>query len=471
MSRKLIAFPVLLALAVACMADEPAAPTETVIRLTAQPAPAPRPALRYQLLPELREMNPGNPVQGYMFCYMEQNNFWFSKEAVNNRTKWETMPLADLPLKEMLRFGYGKGSGPLRRADNAARLDKADWQILLRLKSEGAKLLLPEIQQMRMLGSALKVRFRVEVAERRFDDALTTAKTLFALSRHLGEHPTLISGLVGVAVANLALGPLEEMLQQPGCPNLYWALTNLPKPLVNTRNGQQSERMILDNVFDLLDEKAPMTEIQLTTAVERIQNLLKDLNDPKLSKPGGVKEWLTARIKDAVEIQTARQRLAAAGLAENQVKKFPVLQVILLDSKISYEVRRDDWLKALALPYWQGKTLLGDRQPPMKKEDQSLFAGLAGGFRHTLLHAQARLEQQLALLCCVEALRLHAAGNGGRFPAQLGEVKLPLPVDPVTGHPFPYKLEGETAILRGTPPVGMEKNVAYNIRFEVSIAK
>ncbi len=47
----------------------------------------------------------------------------------------------------------------------------------------------PTCRQMRPLAKALKVRFRAEVALGRFDDALSTAKTMFAMSRHLGAAP------------------------------------------------------------------------------------------------------------------------------------------------------------------------------------------------------------------------------------------------------------------------------------------
>ena len=53
----------------------------------------------------------------------------------------------------------------------------------------------------------------------------------------MGEHPSLIGGLVGWAIANSAFGPLEEMLEHPSCPNLYWALTNLPDPLHLDQDG------------------------------------------------------------------------------------------------------------------------------------------------------------------------------------------------------------------------------------------
>jgi hypothetical protein len=470
MLRALPVCALILLLPLVCRADDKPEPTETVIRLTVQPAPAPKPALRYQLLPELREMNPGNAAQAYLLCFMEQNKFFFSKAAVENREKWETMPLKELPLKELRNFGYGKGAGPLRQADYAARLDTVDWQLLLKVKSEGVKLLLPELQSLRVLASALKIRFRVEVAERRFDDALVTAKTLFALARHLGDHPTVISELVGTAVASLAIGPLEEMLQQPGCPNLFWALTDLPKPLVAFRTGLQTERLLLANVLEALDDRAPMTEAQLTTAVARIHEMLTDINDPDASKkdPG---EWRGGRLNEETYVAAARRRLIEFGLPAERVKQFPPLQVVLLDDKIGYQMRFDDGHKAMSLPYWQAEPLLMElSRPRHAAEEKSLFVGLTPGFRK-IRQAQARLEQRLALLCCVEALRMHAAEQGGKLPAQLDDVKLPLPVDPITGKPFVYKRESDTATLRGTPPKSMENIAIYNVRYEVTMAK
>ena len=75
-----------------------------------------------------------------------------------------------------------------------------------------------ELGPLQVLAAALQVRFRAEVAGRRFDDAIRTAKTMFALSRHLGEHRTEVANLVGLWVAHLALGTLEEMVQQPAAP-------------------------------------------------------------------------------------------------------------------------------------------------------------------------------------------------------------------------------------------------------------
>ena len=189
-------------------------PPEMVIRLTVDPMPAPKPALRYQLLPELREMSQGNPIPNYLKILLDQ----------------------DLSARESVL-----GPSALRQVDRAARMDKPDWQILPKVKTDGIGLLLPDLQKMRELAAALQGRFRDEVALRRFDDALVTAKTMFAMSRHMGEHPTLIGDLVGLAIAFIAIGPLEEMLEQPGCPNLYWALTNLPNPFISLDKGNEGE--------------------------------------------------------------------------------------------------------------------------------------------------------------------------------------------------------------------------------------
>src|ERR1700756_3055505 len=100
MARTLPVCALLTALLVAVPLAPPApaapGPVETVVQFTVRPAAAPRPALKYQLLPELREMNPGNPIQYYLRCFCEQRQFFFSKEATEERNRYLTMPLAEL---------------------------------------------------------------------------------------------------------------------------------------------------------------------------------------------------------------------------------------------------------------------------------------------------------------------------------------------------------------------------------------
>jgi hypothetical protein len=452
----------LLVLPAAGWADEPQS-YETVIAMTVQRAPAPRPALRYQLLPDLRDMNPGNAILGYTKCFAEQYNFWRNKEAIENREKWQTMPLHDLPVNEVKRL-YNRRS-PLRYADYAARLDGVDWQILLPMKSEGTNLLLPDLQGLRELAGALKVRFRVEVVERRYDDALYTAQTMFALSRHLGEHPTMIGELVGMAVASVAIGPVDELIQQPGAPNVFWALADLPQPFVDLRKGAQGDRAMMMKTFRLIDERAPMSEAQIEKAVDSIHELFQAWNLKK-----DVRQVLNTRAKDAGHVRAARRRLREVLGAGDTIEKLPALQVVLLDEKREYEERRDAELRAIALPFWQARPFLRAGTRPQGEREDALFAELSPLCAKVKM-AQARLDQRIGLLRCVEALRMYAAAHEGRLPIKLADVDLPLPVDAVTGEPFVYELKGTTAIVRGTPPRGMEKALGYNVRYEVTIGE
>jgi hypothetical protein len=181
-----------------------------------------------------------------------------------------------------------------------------------------------------------------------------------------------------------------------------------------------------------------------------------------------VRAWLAERIRDEAGLAAARRRLVASGLPEERVRQFPPEQVILLDEKREYEVRRDAVFRLTNVPVWQAYGLL----PPAKSPaGRALFADpLMEGLPQEILN-QARLEQRLALLRQVEALRLHAAEHGGTLPPALSEISLPLPADPFTGRAFRYELADGTAHLRGTPPPGEEKEPYFNVHYEVSLVR
>jgi hypothetical protein len=453
--RTLLCVAALAAFSLPCRAEQTITSTETLIRLTVQPMAGPKPAMRYQLLPELNELNPGNPIEGYLRCFPEQGSFFSYKEACERREKLQSIPLTEV-LERELQFG----PSALREADRAARLDKPDWQILLQLKTDGIGLLLPDLQQLRSVANGLKVRFRAEAAQHRFDDGLGTAKTLFAMARHLGEHPTLIGDLVGIAITYAAIGPLEEMLEQPGCPNLYWALTNLPNPLVSLEKGMAGERVNIAGEFRDLNDSVPMNPDQLKKLVAHIDYALERKN---------THAWLDERIKDDGRVSAARRRLVEGGLPEERLLRFPPEQLILLDEMREFEVRRDELMKLMNLPNWQIQALGGLAYKRTK--EPALFADAFVPALDRVHNNQVRLEQRIALLRHVEALRLYAAEHDGRLPEKLADVTVPLPPDPFTGKSFNYQVDGTTAHIRGTPPPGEEKTPGFNVHYEVTIQK
>jgi hypothetical protein len=415
------------------------------VRLYVRPMPAPKPALKYQLLPELGELNPGNAAQDYLKCFMEQRPFFYGKEGVARRERFRRMSLLELRFEPMAEYS----SNALRWADWAARLDTLDWQARQRIEDGGLDVVPAEVAPLQVLAEALQVRFRFEVAKRRFDDAIGTAKTMLALSRHLGEHPSEVADLIGLGAAHLALNSLEEMVQQPGCPNLYWALTDLPCPLVDLHKGVQGDRLRVAAMLRPIRDDAPMTDAEIGTLVARLSGILSLARERAGLAPRGLRARLQAPVEDEERVLAARRRLVEAGRVQKLVDQLPPAQVILLDEKRNYEIRRDDRIKLLALPIWELDAMAGGDE--RATDGDGLFADL---LPHVvkLRQTQGQLEQQIALLRLVEALRLHAADHGGKLPARLSDIGVPLPVDPFTGKPFAYEAEGATAHLRGGSP-------------------
>jgi hypothetical protein len=465
-----------------------AAAGETVVHLNVRPMPAPKPALKYQLLPEVHELNPGNASHFYLRCFAEQRNFFFSKEANGDRARYLAMPLAVLPVDKLRRYG----GFALEQADWAARLSSCDWQLVQHVQTNGMDGMVPELGRLQILGAALQVRLRVEVAGRRFDDAIRTAKTMFAFARHLGEYPREAGNRVGLSVAELALSTLEEMVQQPGCPNLYWALTDLPCPLVDLRKGFQGDSTLIAAELRPLRDDAPMTEEELNKFVTELAASL-GLARAQAGQPlPNLRSTLVAEAKDTEKLRAARTHLIELGSAGDmawrafQVWRFLPLQLVLLDEKRDYEIQRDESMKLLGLEPWQIDALAGSEQSPCCEN------GLFTEFLPQVIEArraQGRLEQRIALLRHLEALRLYAADHGGKLPDKLADLSVPLPADPFTGKPFVYKVEAcekgdcpsllkgtvpyfaQTAHLCGSPPRGEEQNPCFNVHYEVTIQK
>ena len=82
-----------------------------------------------------------------------------------------------------------------------------------------------------------------------------------------------------------------------------------------------------------------------------------------------------------------------------------------------------------------------------------------------------QLEQQIALLRHVEALRIYAAEHDGKLPAQLADIIVPLPSDPVTGKPFTYTLEATTSQVCGSPLSSNDSRTENKVRYSVTVEK
>jgi hypothetical protein len=429
------------------------------------PSDYPKPASRAYLLPEYRESIPGNRVQMFLRCFMEQDTF-YGKAETEKRLAWNALPLKDLPLAELKNYG-----GPLLERDlyDAARMTGVEWQLWPFLRRDGIGTLLPDVQKLRAHAAALKTRVRGAIAAGDFDGALRTLKTLFGLARTMESHPTLIGELVGVAIATIAADAVEEFIQQPGSPNLFWALTDLPSPFLSLRAGMEGERTVISADFEALKTAAdPVVDAVLLKKIDAYDEMLR----PGAESPspryvaGALKAGLQARARDAAEVQAARGRLIRAGLTPEHVNVWSPLHVVLLDDEVLCEQYRDELGKWVNLPFWQAKPGMDAAEADIAKaRGKPPFLELVPAFTR-MKRTQARLDQRFAYLQVLEALRLYAHTHGGALPATLADTQLPVPLDPVTGRPFEYTVKDGVATLHGdNPNAGQDvTNRYYEIR-------
>jgi len=243
-----------------------------VIQLTIPPAPLPSPALRYRLLPELRDRTPGNAAQLYYRAFAPE---WAThRQPEVRKLIYAWLDDRTQPPDPQLRWIVD--SKQLKEVDRAARRDYCDWELTPRLREDGISMLLPDVQGFREYSHLLSLRTRFQIADGKLDDAVYTLQTGFALARDVANAPTLIQVLVGLAIAQMQIGDVEAVMQAPKSPNLYWALTNLPRPLVSLRTSLEGERIMMDSVFPGMREILRKSRSKVLAA-EEVQALVEKL--------------------------------------------------------------------------------------------------------------------------------------------------------------------------------------------------
>jgi hypothetical protein len=450
-----------------------------VIKLTTKTTAGPRQrALKYALLPDSLDLKPGNAAP--LWLRAGQSARQTSREvaqkdpkALDKEHEWSsTTPLKDFPRAEV-RAALDRYRTALLLADRAARFQRCDWERPpLTIQYLQEDLLLDDVQSVRNLANLLSLRCRLELADCQFDKATYTLQTGFALARDVGDGADLVlHDLVGIAIQAIMFTRVEEFLQQPGAPNLYWALTTLPSPLIDVRQAMRNEMGTLYRSFPGLRnlEDRKMNAAQVEALIEEVMNGIGSNNLPEmeglLNKAG-----LTAAA--AKVYPEAKKYFLDRGRSEDQLKAMPQLQVVLAYYMSQYDCYRDEVIKWLRLPPWQARPGLVQAEKELKASPQTLPNVLLRLLMPALLkvhEAHVRTERYVAGLRCAEAVRLYAAAHEGKLPAKLADVtEVPLPIDPMTGKGFDdfYKLEGDKAVLAIPPPAGQPAIVGR--RYEIT---
>jgi len=421
-----------------------------VVQMTVTPAPQLAEALKYQLLPEFLDQTPGNAALLYHVATAEMPND--HGELIKKMRDWLDMPIEKLPQKEALDVISNFGQ-TLYQLNLAAHREYCDWQLPIR--TEGYSLLMPSLGKFRILGTTLALKARLQIAQEQYDEALNTLRNGFAFAGHIGENnPVLIQDLVAIGITRLLIREIENFVQAPQAPNLYWALTSLPRPFIDMRNSMETEKSMLYIQFPQLRdiETTKLTKQQALALWNEIVGLI-----------GGNSEAydLDEKTADFATLMKlypqAKRQLIVQGRSPQEVEAMPVVQVVLIYQLQQYNHMADEIFKWFSVPYLQARDGLEKAEQHLSHLVSETRENMMRNYFLDILPALGRayyvgvqLDLDIAILRCVEAVRMYAADHSGKLPATLGEItKVPVPLDPLSGNEFIYKITDGKAIIEG----------------------
>jgi hypothetical protein len=442
------------------------------IRLTLGPAALAGPSLEHRLLPDRRELLPGNAAAIYYrsLSMFAENRFGLQEFHSDEWEQWFIMPVKDLPRQE-IRDKLPLVRSLLREVEVASRYRHCDWEPEGRL--EGLSDLPPDVSGLRRVAVVLGVRARLELADGHVPEALASLETGYALAHHLGTGPSLGHVAIGEVIAGLMNYQLEEVLRRPGSPNLYWSLTVLPRPYFDPEPALEEEASRLERTWPWLKqlEDGPLSAGRLAAVRQELRQSLEHFHFPAPD---------TDKLVAEAEPE-ARKALLAQGLKADQVAAMPAFQAVALAALRDYRRAWDEyvkWFRVSDFEHAAGYAESGRRyREALGRLDQVFFGGLVQDQEigspaavEKVYLGNERLERQFAALRCVEGLRLYAAGHDGRLPAALADVtEVPIPPDPVTGRPFEYQATGDGATLAA--PVRPGDRPGQTLTYEITLRR
>ncbi|MEM9352399.1 MAG: hypothetical protein AAGA92_05250 [Planctomycetota bacterium] len=460
--------------------------TIMVYRMTVTPAAEPVPALKHRLVLPEHKLKRGNAATHY-FRSMAENTLRGSWKGV--RTKYgeavddwygTSVPIEDLPMDDMRKAAAAFDTvvnqfvrrGTERR-DCDLGFDLAEMSGL-----DTIAFLLPATQEMRSLCRAVALQTRLAIAEGRYEDAIDLMRMNYRLGQDVATGETLVNGLVGLAIHGVTTANAVDLAASPGSPNLYWALGEVQP--IDLRRATRFEMSLGSRLVPAMDEAENAEH-----SPEEWARLFNEAVDETLGLvSGGVKTALVHQERALLGLATtgaalvmypsAKQRLLASGIDPALVEAMAVGQVILLDGHREFRRVADEAEKWLYVPWREARARAEELNDVFDQAGNSL--GNYGAIVASLLlpaveaarTAEVRMQWDMNALRLVEALRMHAAENGG-WPASLDDVTIvPLPKNPATGKDYRYRLERDTAVVEqpmsdGFPGVGR--------RFELTLAE
>ncbi len=184
--------------------------------------------------------------------------------------QWTRLPLSELPQDEVQAL-LQRAQASLDTLAKAARCKSCNWPAF----QPGS--MPSNLSEYRTLTYIVYVKTRQEIAQKRYDDAIATMRMGLTMARQIGEAPTLVQGLVGIAMAAVMLRGVDDLTQGPDSPNLYAALETLPRPFVDIEKPIATEMNALETSTQYTGAVRDVMRKQLEPAHERTRQIARRL--------------------------------------------------------------------------------------------------------------------------------------------------------------------------------------------------
>jgi len=429
-----------------------------VTEIVIHPAEISRRALEYRLSPRLSDQAPGVSAPFYAQAFLALQEREVDDDTWKKmQDQWLKMSLEELPKEEVAK-ALLQVDTVLRCVDQAARRSRYGLDLPLRDYEQILPTLAPRAKTFRTVARLIVLRFRYKLLEGDYEGAIHSLQTGYAMAWHCAEQPTAFNAMVGHAIVQIMNYRLVELVQLPEAPHLYWTVAALPDPMIDLQPVFDFELSVFESLFPDLEQ----AHAGDATPDRWRASLVKMVFSPPWREPYdgplGDRRPFDAedRVDDAVEKAQpiARRILKAAGASEAELERMSPAEVAVRAVLEYQQTQCDDLGRWCHVPYWQAKAgiertvdetrrLLDEAGLP-----KELDRFVPGSILRHVHKVTARSRQGPAGLRCVEAMRLYAATHDGNLPRRLEDItEVPIPVNPMTGRPFPYRTEERYVIL------------------------
>ena len=223
MKRTLICLMILLPIVVPAEARRSA---EGPVELTVYPAMAGEIEQKYQLIVKVEDQIDADAVPLYEKVVKSIPKDFNQEQIV----EWLKLPVEQFP-QQQAEEALQKYLETLKLAVRATMCKECNWPEW----KPGAQI--EDLSGYRKLVYVLELWARLEISRGGYEGATIAMRTAFKTARDLGQAPTIIQALVGAAVGGVMCREVEQFVQAKDSPNLYRALANLPKPLVDVEKA------------------------------------------------------------------------------------------------------------------------------------------------------------------------------------------------------------------------------------------